>query len=231
MILNVVKPWLIATGSLPRIGGVYARRHRGKGRSLPGISTAHDCPSGELILHLAWDFITPGDRAHLCTAAPAMEAYARLRHFAMSVPPAALIELQSMPPVEALSPTISALRAYKMAAMLLLLDFNMGDLIRWLGGVYTHEHIPLDPIRQAVAATRNIPQSRGYPVQDFSRALHILEHGAPVTASYSCSRADVAHRNAYDNHQGVASHGPAVLKKIIADVNNQFIPVFPRWIW
>ena len=102
-----------------------------------------------------------------------MDAYARLRHFATSVPPAALIELQSMPPVEALSPTISARRAYKMAAMLLLLDFNMGDLIRWLGGVYTHEHIPLDPIRQAVAATRNIPQSRGYPVQDFSRALHI----------------------------------------------------------
>ena len=57
-----------------------------------------------------------------------MEAYARLRHLAMSVPPAALIELQSMPPVEALSLTISALHAYKMAAMLLLFDFNTGDL-------------------------------------------------------------------------------------------------------
>ena len=118
---------------------------------------------------------------------------------ALHLPQAALIEIQSMPPVEALSPTILSLRAYKMAAMLLLFDFNIGDLIRWLGGVYTHEHIPLDPIRQAVEATRDVPQSQGYPVQDFSRALHILEHGAPVTASYSCSRADVA--------QGCAGHG------------------------
>ena len=228
---TVVKPWLLATGSLPRISGVYTRRHRGKGRSLPGISTAHDCPPGELILHLAWVFIPPDDRDNLCAAAPAMKAYARLRHFAESVPLESLIELQSMPPVDALSPDISAIRAYKMAAMLLLFDFDVGDLIRWLGGAYTHEHIPLDPIRRAVNATKDVPQAKGYPVQDFSRAMHILEHGAPVAASYSCSRADVAHRNSYDNHQGVSSHGPAVLKKIIADVNNQFILVFPRWIW
>ena len=70
-----------------------------------------------------------------------------------------------------------------MVAMLLLFDFNMDDLIRWLGGVYTHEHKPLDPIRQAVTATGDVPQSHGYPDQDFSRALHILEHDAPVTAS------------------------------------------------
>ena len=115
--------------------------------------------------------------------------------------------------------------------MLLLLDFNVGDLIRWLGGVYTHDHIPLDPIRRAVAETRGIPSVPGYPVQDFDRALHILEHGAPVTADYLCSRTDVHLRNTYDNHKSVASHGPAVLKKIVADVNNQFILVFPRWIW
>ena len=47
--------------------------------------------------------------------------------------------------VASLRPTISGHRAYTMAARLLLLDFNVGDLIQWIGGVYTHDHIPLDP--------------------------------------------------------------------------------------
>ena len=90
-----------------------------------------------------------------------MEAYARLRYFAMSVSLGALIELQSMPPVKALSPTISALRAYKMVDMLLSFDFNTVDLISWLSGVYIHEYIPLDLIRQDVDATRDVPQAQG----------------------------------------------------------------------
>ena len=98
-----------------------------------------------------------------------------------------------------------------MAALLLLFDFDMGDLIRWLGGVYLHTHIPLDPIRKAVHNLRHLPQRPGHPAQDFNRALHILEHGAPIQADYTCSRSDVNMRNLYNNNAGIDEHGAAVL--------------------
>ena len=87
-----------------------------------------------------------------------------------------------MGPVSGLSKTISRNRAQRLAQLALLLDFNIGDIIRWLCGTYTHDHIPLGPIRQAVADLRKLPPKDGYPVQDFDRALHILEHGAPLQA-------------------------------------------------
>ena len=95
-----------------------------------------------------------------------------------------------------------------------------------LSGAYINGHIPFDPIRQAVAALRTIPTRDGYPVQDYDRALHILEHGAPLQATYTCSLQDVTARNLYDNHGGVASHGEDVLRKILPDSNNQFVLVF-----
>ena len=41
-----------------------------------------------------------------------------------------------------------------MAAALLLHNFVLGDLIRWLGGNYTHDHIDMVPIEAAVTAIR-----------------------------------------------------------------------------
>ena len=136
-----------------------------------------------------------------------------------------------MGPVAAAPQSISPTRAYRLAALLLLFDFDLGDLIRWLGGVYTHDHIPMGPIRDAVEELRHRQQSPGYPIQDYARALRILEHGAPTSASYLCSRADLAHRNMYDNHASLGEHGPSVLAKVVSGAINHFLLVFPRWIW
>ena len=135
-----------------------------------------------------------------------------------------------MGPISLADPDLSHRRAYGLAASLLLLDFNVGDLIRWLGGAYTHEHIPMEPILTAISAVRSIPPPEGYPAQDFDRALHILEHGAPVTASYECDLSDVRLRNAYDNHSTIGEHAAAVREKIISGANNHFLLVLPRWI-
>ena len=55
---------------------------------------------------------------------------------------------------------ISASRVQDMAAALLLHNFILGDLIRWLGGDYTHDHINMPPIESAVSAIRDhvLPQ-------------------------------------------------------------------------
>ena len=70
-----------------------------------------------------------------------------------------------------------------------------------------------------------------YPPVDYDRAMHVLEHGAPVTAAYSCARADVHRRNLYDNHAGVKPAAEEFMKKIVSHANNHFILVLPRWIY
>ena len=83
-----------------------------------------------------------------------MDAYARLRYYAVYQPLASWESLRDMVPISAASKSISSTRAYCLAALHLLFDFEVGDLIRWLGGIYSHAHIPLDPIRAAVDALR-----------------------------------------------------------------------------
>ena len=56
--------------------------------------------------------------------------------------------------VSSLSCTILRNRAHCMAMFLLLINFDIGDFIRWLGGVYTHDHITLDPIHRATNSLR-----------------------------------------------------------------------------
>ena len=160
-----------------------------------------------------------------------MAAYARLRSYAASRPLSTWSYLHSMGPIAEAPDQLSRRRAVDLSAALLLLDFNVGDLIRWLGGEYCHEHIPLEPIRAAVDQIKHRVRPPGYPIVDYARALHILEHGAPVTAAYSCTRADVHRRNLYDNHAGVLQAAAEVQRKITSHANNHFILVLPRWIY
>ena len=160
-----------------------------------------------------------------------VRAYARLRLWATSKAPPYWDHLHSTGPITTAPTSISASRAYDMAAALLLHNFVLGDLIRWLGGDYTHDHINMAPIEAAVAAIRGHPRPPGFPVVDYDRALHVLRHGAPLSAAYTCKRADVLLRNLYDNHSGARNATAAVLKKIVDGCNNQFLLVFPRWLF
>ena len=102
------------------------------------------------------------------------------------------------------------------------MDFHVGDLIRWLGGDYTHDHIPMETIEEAVAAIRHVPPQSGYPIIDFDRALHVLRHGAPLSAAHVCRRDDVSARNLYNNHSGALKAAEAVMKKIVSACNKWY---------
>ena len=122
-------------------------------------------------------------RQSLCDIFLVIDAYARLRYHAASQPLAHWDYLHSMGPISAAASDISHRRAYDLASALLLMDFHVGDLIRWLGGDYTHDHIPIEPIEEAVAAISNVPPQSGYPIINFDQALHVLRHGAPPLRS------------------------------------------------
>ena len=197
---------------------------------MAGISTAHDTPPPELICHLSWLFLAPADRSSLCQAFRIVGTYAKLRYHAVCRPLSYWDYLHSMGPISEAPSSLSRSRAYDLAAALLLLDFQVGDLIRWLGGDYAHDHIPMAPIEEAVAAIRSRPRPPGYPVVDYDRALHVLRHGAPLTADYVCRRADLLRRNLYNNHGGATKAAAAVMKKIVGGCNNHFLLVLPRWV-
>ena len=93
--------------------------------------------------------------------------------------------------------------------------------------MYTHAHIPLDPIRAAVATLRHQSSCLGCPVQDYNRALLLLKYGAPIKATYLCSRADLTARNLYGNHAGISDQCPSVLANIVSGSTNHFLFVFP----
>ena len=133
---------------------------------MSGISTSHDTHPPKLIVHLVWGFLVPSERTTLCHLFQVLSAYARLRFYAASRPPSYWEYLHSMGPISLAASSLSRRRAYDMSAVLLLLHFDVGDLVRWLGGDYTHDHVPLQPIVDAVAAIRNHPRPPGYPVVD-----------------------------------------------------------------
>ena len=89
----------------------------------------------------------------------------------------------------------------------------------------------MEHIERAVAAIRHVPPTSGYLIIYIDQALHVLRHGAPLSAAHVCCRDDVSARNLYDNHSGALKAAEAVMKKIVSASNNHFVLVFPRWVW
>ena len=118
-----------------------------------------------------------------------------------------------------------------MCKALLLFHFDFGDLVRWLGGDYTHDHIDHDSTKEALVALRSVQQGEFYPKQNFDRVFHSFIHGVPDNAAYECTIKDVLARNLYNSHAGSQLYLTSMLSKIADDVNSHFMIAFPRWIW
>ena len=88
----------------------------------------------------------------------------------------------------------------------------------------------MEPIRTAVSVIRFVTPTAGYLAQNFDRALHNLEYGAPVSASFECERADIRLRNIYNNHSTIGEHADTARKKIVSGAVNNCLIVLPRWV-
>ena len=198
-----------------------------KGHSTIFVSTAHDIPATELIIHHTWDFLFYHDKLVLSCVSPTYIAYASLRYEATHVPRNLLRARLCHIPLSSHSPTISSSRA----RVLLLFHFDFGDLVRWLGGDYTHDYINHVAINDALTALHSVDQGPLYPQHNFDRVLHSFFHGVPDNAVYLCSQRDVLARNLYNNHSGYIPRLERMLSKIADDVSSHFMIAFLRWIW
>ena len=192
------------------------------------MSTAHDIPATELIIHHTCAFLSYHDKLLLSRVSPTYIAYASLGYEATHVPRNLLRARLCHIPLSSHSPTISSSRVRSMAHALLLFHFDFGDLIRWLGGDYTHDHINHEAINDALTALHSVDQGPLYPKHNFDRVLHSFLHGVPDNAVYLCSQQDVLARNLYNNHLGSIPHLEQMLSKIADDVNSHFMIAFSR---
>ena len=209
---------------------VARRRYRGFGKRSITRSTTHDSPSPFWLMHKAWDYLEPDDRAALCKTHSNMAKYAALRVEAFTHRDRIREALKRprRPPEE--EPQLDPTRAKYMGAALLSFDFDYGDLVRWLGGEYTNQHRDWDALQRQMDIAMEHPQRPGYPGLQPEIAMKSFREGVPLKGHYSCTRSDFERRVAYDNHKPLDAHLEATREKFGQEEAKSFHIAFPRFI-
>jgi hypothetical protein len=185
----------------------------GFGHAKVGLSTSHDRPGYEIIVHHLWEFIDNDDRANLVQSDNIFSEYAQIRLSAYRNRHA-ILQLQHQRPSLDDIPPLCCKRAQACGEALLSFDFLYGDFARWLGGEYTNSHRKLDPFEADIAKYRHAPPIPGQPPLDCDRLIAIMREGIPLQGKFECKRDDLLRRLEYDNHPP--------LQKVLSDVRQAF---------
>ncbi len=217
-------------------GGLVHSRYRDRGHPRVGLSTSHTTPVGVLLIQYAWPWLSVRERHQLIHSDLLgihklhFKGYLGLRRHAI----AHRHTLMQLPHVSAATyPTeLSESRAITMGAALICFGFEHGDLVRWLGGDYTHQHRVDDGdfsrLEQKIRNTRDTPQTPTEPTPDFERAFAVLLHGAPLAGTFSCTPGDLLARLLYDNHPPLTDVLPDVRAKFAAEAAKGFHVIYPK---
>jgi hypothetical protein len=185
-----------------------------------------DIPPPPLIAHHIWPWLDAGARESLCAAMPIIRTYGAFR---LQLPHARL-SLLRLPRSDPRSTALStAERTRLMGLALMSLDFQYGDLIRWLRGDYTAAHRDWDKAFAAIETVRHAPIPPGYPPVDIDVAKRVCTQGAPLRGKFVSRRADVLGRLAYDNHAGLEEVAAEVRAKLIKEEGYSYHLFLPRW--
>jgi hypothetical protein len=218
-------------GSIGDCGSIaYGRshhQHHGFGQPSLSRSTRHDTVSLSLIGHFTWPWLTGHERYQLALAVPPLEPYATLR---LQLPwaPLHLLRLPRDHPNHA-ALSVHA-RSKLLGQALIALDFNYGDLIRWLGGEYTAAHRDWDSTFAALENLRDLPTPDGYPPIDIDLGHRICTEGVPTAGVFECPREDTYRRIKYDNHPPLAENEADVRKKFIQEEALSYHLFLPRFM-
>ena len=116
-----------------------------------------------------------------------------------------------------------------MGIALLRCQFIYIDLIKWLGGEYTHAYRNWDEAFEAIEQVRHAPIPPGYPPVDFDRARRVCEEGAPLAGHFECKFADMVQRERYDNHPPLTGQADPVRAKLAKEEEKSFHLLLPRF--
>jgi hypothetical protein len=218
------------TCSLPPLCPRARYQRHGFGAPSHARNTSHSPGSPFLILHLAWDFLSPPSRRAVAAASPIMMSYAARRIRTFLLFPTIAHELRlPRPPVDAVIP-LSRRRAALLSCALLSFDFRYGDLVRWLRREYTQDFRDFDTLLESYESVRALIPNPGQPPIDFDRAFRVQSEGVPLRGVHSCSFHDVVRRISYNNHAPLHDALPDVRCKLAKEEAKSFHMVFPRSI-
>ena len=113
------------------------RQRQGFGRDTAKVSSTHSTPLPYLLIHYAWDLLSPTERRSVSNASVYLETYAHMRQKSATTDITKVRQERSRATPEDLRRPIDKTRAYHLAIALMRFNFVYAHLIRWLGGTYT----------------------------------------------------------------------------------------------
>jgi hypothetical protein len=151
---------------------------------LPSHAQRHSPGSPFLIIHLAWNFLLPVDKARVIAAHPVLAVYAMRRVRALQHYATLRKSLCSpRPPMDMITP-LCHVRADLLGCALLLFNFRYGDLLRWMGNTYTCSHRDFAKLYAAYEEVRDLPPNPGETAPDFDRAFRAQSEGVPLEGHF-----------------------------------------------
>jgi hypothetical protein len=174
-----------------------------------------------------WPWLTGHERHLLTRAVPPLQPYASLR---MQLPWAPLHRLR-LPRDHQDHASLSLHQRSKfLGPALIALNFNYGDLIRWLGGEYTATHRDWDTTFAALEALRAFPTPDGYPPIDIDLRHRICTEGVPTAGVFECPCLDTYRHIHYDNHAPLDDNETEVRAKFIQEEFLSYHLFLPRFL-
>ena len=223
------KSFLCASFDILRVPFYDRLRGRRFGKAKLDLYARHTTPSPYIILHFAWDFLSPGERAFFIQESHYFESYARLRRAAFR----RWRELPTLrlprPPIEH-PPQLSRERSWLLGMALISFNFIHGDVVRWMGNEYTNAHRDWDRLDSVVAEARQHPPLPGAPKVDYDRTVTALKEGSPLTGEFECRWDHTLVRDAYDNHPPLQDAMDAVREKFATEEAYCYHIMYPRCV-
>jgi hypothetical protein len=172
-------------------------------------------------MFLSWE-----DRFTLQQAVPVMNDYRAMR---ANIPFIRVYNLR-LPRPPPSGEGLCVERVEQVGAALMRFDFFYGDVIRFMGGEFTHEHRDFKEAFAIIERVRNMQPPPGYPVVDIDRAHRLFTHGSPLAGHFSCSFDNVCRRERYDNHAPLAQVQEDVRAKFAKEEERSYHVALPRWM-
>lgn len=189
--------------------------------------TTQDVVSIELLVHFAWNFLSPKDRQAVSQASLSFQYYHRLRVRAARGFSLAILKKNTPTP----SATISHHKCMANAIALMRAHFVYADYFRWLGGVYNSKNRNFRDTFSLIDQTKSYSPPSGYPELDFDRTWRLFTEGAPLAGHFECSRQSVVARNMKNNFSGAQKESGVIMEKFVKEEKLCYHIFFPRIIW
>jgi hypothetical protein len=181
------------------------------------------------LFHFAYDFLTIQERKTIFEdVCPWLQEYIHLQRMAIYT---SISHFRVPRSVATTNPGIDDTRVLHLAIALYRFQFDYPDLIRWLGGVYTYTLRDWNAVYDILNLVCDKPVPEGYPRVDIDDAMKLLVYGVPLEMHHECTYADLARREAYDNHPPIVDAVDESLANFSKEEQLSYQLLLPRFLW